>query len=382
LIAPPDWRAVSISRLSTALAATRGPFQEGVLTETDEELAFPSLDAVRRAVKRAYLAGGLGLDDAGGLEPIGRPREGPGGAAWADVRSKLVDLRGTEQRSQAIDRLHAYFHEQGSPYLALRGCLEDLVRTTTPWHDTGRSQRRDHDDRMCLLALTSNLSPEDALEWIGRFVAPPNRLFFRFGWASMPLSRRLRLLFRLPAIGADHRDFPPLRTLGDQLLLTMASRQYFESRKDLDHFIPLLAAAVILVGGANPTGSPAHSIDVDLVVRPALAWLVDGLLEPATSTESEAEAIIEKLVNDIAWLKLRPKTDTDTHVNQRSQHRGPAFSTDHDETTDDTDTQQTIDRDDLLEEYENRLRQQRAKSSDLHVEQEPPRTQSLRYNSS
>ena len=37
LIGPPDWRAVSISRLPTALAATRGPFQEGVLDDDGRE---------------------------------------------------------------------------------------------------------------------------------------------------------------------------------------------------------------------------------------------------------------------------------------------------------------------------------------------------------
>ena len=41
LIGPPDWRAVSISRLPTALAATRGPFQEGVLDDDGRGIAFP-----------------------------------------------------------------------------------------------------------------------------------------------------------------------------------------------------------------------------------------------------------------------------------------------------------------------------------------------------
>lgn len=75
-IAPPTFRPETVSSRSLAFAATRGPFQCGLFI-ADQEIAFPSLDAVIEFVRRSYLRGGGG-DAAGGGGAGVPPRTTPG----------------------------------------------------------------------------------------------------------------------------------------------------------------------------------------------------------------------------------------------------------------------------------------------------------------
>jgi hypothetical protein len=102
-VPPPTFRPETVSSRALAFAATRGPFQYGLFI-ADQEVAFPSLDAVIEFVRRAYLRGGGG-DAAGGggagvpprttpgaLGPEGeRPLEGEGGRGHGLIQYMLKD---------------------------------------------------------------------------------------------------------------------------------------------------------------------------------------------------------------------------------------------------------------------------------------------------
>jgi len=81
----PDLEAIPVGRISTALRATRGGFQEGLRTNDSDlaEIPFNDLRQVRDLVRRAYLAAGLGPGSPGAVAgPLPRPTvdPGPGGA--------------------------------------------------------------------------------------------------------------------------------------------------------------------------------------------------------------------------------------------------------------------------------------------------------------
>ena len=79
-IAPPDFRAETLSSRATGLAAARGSFQAGLFVgdgEAQAEVGFADLDYLIEFVRRAYLSGGAG-DGPGGVGGLPPPPEEPG----------------------------------------------------------------------------------------------------------------------------------------------------------------------------------------------------------------------------------------------------------------------------------------------------------------
>jgi hypothetical protein len=313
----------------TALAASRGPFQESVFGENDREIPFPSLNDVRRVVRRAYLAGGLGLDNTGGLEPVPPPTEPTPvrPLAWSQVQDESVDLHSVEQRSQLAGDMLSVFASDRKALVQLSDLIGTLGWATGSWQ-RDHSDRRNWDDWVCWAQLVRNLSgatyrwhntKRDSFDDF-----PIDRVAAMF---SAPPWRRLGLLFRLPSLGARHPSFAPIPSLGDQVLLSLASRTYFESRVTFDEFLPLILGAVILVAAANPTFLPSPEIDTR-IVRPALDWLTGALLYASEPGRAAIEKMTEKLATDIAWLKLGPTnrlaTPGGTDLRPRSPS-GPSF---------------------------------------------------------
>jgi len=54
------------ARYSTALAATRGPFQDGFADTNGDDVRFESLEQIVELVRRAYVAGGANLQGSPG----------------------------------------------------------------------------------------------------------------------------------------------------------------------------------------------------------------------------------------------------------------------------------------------------------------------------
>lgn len=84
-IAPPDFEPIPIAKISTALFAARGHFQDRLLDAEGNEIPFDTLDQIIEMVRRAYLQGGSGL-----LPPAGPP--GPEGPPTGERPSPPEDV--------------------------------------------------------------------------------------------------------------------------------------------------------------------------------------------------------------------------------------------------------------------------------------------------
>jgi hypothetical protein len=242
------------------------------------------------------------------------------------VQDELIDLHSVEQRSQLAGDMLNVFASKRKALVQLSHLIWTLGWATDSWR-RDHSDRRNWDDWVCWAHLGRNLS--GATHWhdprrdpFGDF--PNDRIAAMF---SAPPWRRLGLLFRLPSLGARHPSFPPIPSLGDQMLLSLASRTYFESRVTFDEFLPLILGAMILVAAANPTFLPSPEIDIR-IVRPALEWLTGALPYASEPGNAAIEKMTERLVTDIAWLKLGPTnrlaTPGGTDLRPRSSS-GPPF---------------------------------------------------------
>lgn len=78
-VAPPYFEPEPVASLATALAATRGHFQEGFHDGEGEEIPFDTLEQVVETIRRAYRAGGIDFNGTPlPTTPAPRKPEGPG----------------------------------------------------------------------------------------------------------------------------------------------------------------------------------------------------------------------------------------------------------------------------------------------------------------
>lgn len=302
VIGPPDWRAVSIARLSTAVSAARGTFQEGVLGENGQEIEFDDLEQIRETVRRSYLAGGLGLETPGRAEPI-RPElaRTVSDDEWRRMKS-LLATRDPHQRNEfehQLVKVLSYAGRKTLPPLA-----ELLTRSTDRgwWAGAETSERR------------ADLAAWTATAWLLQTTQPrrPHDRSFPYafaGWpavVTLPLPHRLRLLFRLPAAGA-YPGFPTPRTLGDQLLLACASRQCWDALDSFDAFLPLVLCAFV-VAAPTPEGMLTDDIFQSELTQEAMRWLTAVIAPPPLT--KRVDSMLEQLVLDIAKLRLGGHTHT------------------------------------------------------------------------
>jgi hypothetical protein len=290
LIGPPDWRAVGIAKLTTALAATRGTFQEGVFDEEDAEIAFDSLDDVREVVRRAYLAGGLGLDDPGEAAPFTpeiHPKSG-GEDRWNEIRHILTNIRTDDDRRMIARQMIALFDEPAVQHQAI-ACVQQLTSAMVVWKDAKGADSKS--DQLSALQFTSIL--DSAF----------------FGAAGVPIrpelypvtsQQRLRLVFRLPAMG-HYPKVPRLRTLGDQLLLAFASGECLATLQSFERFLPVAAAALIVAAAADPGPFGKTAFAFEPWVTPAMTWLCSAL---PRRVDGAPERMVEELIVRIAEHRL------------------------------------------------------------------------------
>jgi hypothetical protein len=311
IIGPPDWRAVSIARITTALRATRGPFQESVFDENDEEMPFASLDDIRDVVRRSYLAGGIGLDDAGTIEAMtgdDLPKTPGGSGEWADVHRQLLALDSVDARSDAKASLVDVFGD-GQTREVLADVCSRITTHLKPWFDSeGTERRRDWTDYIQWLQLTVNgmrVHDRDTINAVSAWYEQVDPMTIP---SRSPFHQRQRLLFRLPAMG-QYPGYPPIRTLGDQLLLACASRKCLQSLDTPDAFLPIVVGALVLATAAHGDQIRGETMDAQLLLEPALRWLAQ-VLPPKRDDESVQERMLEAVVLEIARRKAGGTTES------------------------------------------------------------------------
>src|SRR5262249_23162254 len=231
VIGPPEWRAVSIARVTTAVCAARGRFQESVFDDDGYEIEFDSLEDIREVVKRAYLAGGLGLDGSWSAEPVRPrlPRIVPP-RSWQPLQEALE-----QERTDARVKLEAgivHIIDDGEGTVALSMLAEVLTKSTDwDWAAIDEVTERQTDLLSWLHIGVLLEKPKHALAREKLKKVWDETAYHGLPVASLglpPLHHRIRLLFRLPSLG-EYPEFPAPKTLADQLLLACASRHCWQS---------------------------------------------------------------------------------------------------------------------------------------------------------
>jgi hypothetical protein len=251
----PDLEAVPVGRISTALRATRGGFQEGLRTNDSDlaEIPFKDLRQVRDLVRRAYLAASLGPGSPGAIAGIlPRPPDvGPGAGGnflgadgpgmqepWA--RIYLSEAAPPPDLDRAVDTVAQATILEWDRYLAsqdpdeIRGLVGWLgALTSAGITPCGAGAPSGAPFPFSLLGLADrygarNLSAtlQDVLDtrWVPGFppVFPPE-----FGyWVSGYWSRSHLAAVPLPAA----QDWPAkVRRLADMSTLPLIDRRLWES---------------------------------------------------------------------------------------------------------------------------------------------------------
>jgi hypothetical protein len=111
-IGPPHFAPEPVTRVATALAATRGTFQLGLFDERSE-IPFATLDDVAEFVRRAYISGGAGDGGAGGGGVPPAPPEGGRGPDEPDVDGGSLDDSEEFGKATGLNRIRAAVEQFG-----------------------------------------------------------------------------------------------------------------------------------------------------------------------------------------------------------------------------------------------------------------------------
>jgi hypothetical protein len=305
MIAPPDWRAVSIARLSTALAATRGGFQEGLYSDNDNEVEFPSLAIVRSVVRRAYLAGGVGIDASGGegiaAVPEGNWPRGGGGSQWTKVRGLLLNPKAGAEVATVRDELVSLITRDVDHLWDLLRQLSSNLSDATgrTWiSSTGEDRFRDRQDQVGFERLNFQLGLHAP-----RWLPTP---FWPEAWPGTPAPRQhLRLLLRMPA-ARQFPGYPRVNTIADQLFLVSASRVCFDQLRTMQDLLPILFAGVVIAANGGLYGDVMPDYKAMVLERTAiwLSELVPERLQDEDGAERvDLEELLEELIVRIVQLR-------------------------------------------------------------------------------
>jgi hypothetical protein len=289
-ISPPDWRPVSISRLATALAASRGPLQAGFWSAPDgrtpQEVQFKNLEELIEFARRVFVAAGAGMDSSGETEPVIIPLTPEAPSGWQDLLEELTRLQPEADRRHLVDRLVKAVDAEG----LARALAISLPAATNPWLTPQPHQTHRVRDYLDLHGVSGPyLAHEPLYEYSFPFV--PASWMAR-DHSALPAARALSLLFRVPAILVGEKPLPG-RTLGDQLVLALASRRRIASLKTPHEWMPLTVAA-LLIASTSSTALPfAHVARLEYLLIDAVRWLVDVL--PDTSLQAHEDVLEEVL---------------------------------------------------------------------------------------
>lgn len=342
-IAPPDFRPVPIARISTAMAAARGHFQER-LYDFEGEIAFSSLEKLIEMVRRGYLGGGgPGLLPPEGPGPEGegdRPSDegmgpssedgdepdGDGGEYWQEARDAISELSDSQSRQRLSSALAGVLRAEPFKRL-LDKCAADmlllLARSITFLPaGTDRVRRWELCELWAVLIHqtgipytgTGKASLRGACAMLDREVpgAEPwfHRLVFSRPWPWLQLNDRVPglildgsvLRIRVPRAWLRSQE---VSTLGSLLCRVASDRLYLRDLAD-DHrqFVPLLLLALVVSAGGEAALWDPHLLlgitrrdSVSRVQQKAADWLAALL----AGRELEDHHRAEKVLSDLSF---------------------------------------------------------------------------------
>ena len=284
-VSPPYFEPEPVASLATALAATRGHFQDRFLDEDGREIAFPTLAQLIETIRRAYRAGGLDLDGGAALPGVPTPRE-PGRAAgaahpadlvdpemeavWSKLQPVLLDDSLSREREEYLRRLLARLLECAMPALVPKfignaavhmlarlsgaaGSRRELAREAMAWIAKARSigvdvfVQREEEAILVSVVLTGSPSgfawpvdlddvPDSVLHSMD-----PSGSFLRDASGS-----EVYLPFTVPidAVFQDAQRYPGIPTLGHLLAAATADRRYVKAIESAHEIVPLLVLAL------------------------------------------------------------------------------------------------------------------------------------------
>jgi hypothetical protein len=322
-LAVPGLEPEAVPGPSAGLWAARSNFQPGFFDEEGIEIGLPDLKAVREAVRRGYLAGGIGPGPGGeGVEPEppDRDDDGPGNAATRYLEDQLEQLRGTRA------------HYRGSSDLANPHERAEFIRemSSSGWVDVLFAHMKAFAEAT-LVAWVSELPKHgddeqtfgELFEWTALLyrtglwsspVAFDTALraagadaFLNLPWPYWPMHvyviksdvapRMPSLLFRVPCPLRTPWD-KRIRKLSDKLLLATSTLDYFRYNADLPELIPALLAALAVTTSARFTPVANGRINRPARVKAAFEWLAAQL--PIVALPATAE----RQLTDFAWRQL------------------------------------------------------------------------------
>ncbi|TWD83075.1 hypothetical protein FB561_4230 [Kribbella amoyensis] len=302
----PELEPIPLGRITTGLRAARASFQDGFFDDEGTEIAFGSLDGIREAIRRAYLATGLG---PGGAGLPGRPTPAPasdgptaGGLYFQDATREL-ELEGN-----------------GPPLSLIRGLIEGAP-------DRLRHAVRVYAEAVLLDWEYSLASSEAAalaelyveLTAAGIWRSGPHRGEFAGLHGLAVGSRYFEHRGSDPAIGPARRFspqqligtapcpvIPPGRNysrLSDPMKLSLCDSQYLLDG-GLAKAAQILIPALLVGSGSGDLTTFWHGADelLDHRLRQAVAWLDHQL--PTTAVPSAADQLLNSFAR--GWLQEPP----------------------------------------------------------------------------
>jgi hypothetical protein len=310
----PELDAIPVGRISTALRATRGSFQDGLFDDDHEEIQFESLDGIRETVRRGYLASGLGPNGVG-MPAVPGPFE-PAAPEGAAARRELI-----EQLPADIVSLLVTPSEPGLPAVRefarrfptqLRQAVRAVAEVVLlDWETEIRGlAHRSYQSELGLTELYLVL--DEAGIWTNQHQRDQflvqHQCFLGMAVADLARVRlvqsRRRLsnqkVLALAPCPVNAAGWPPLGRLTDPLLLAMSDSSYLASERDLLPVAQLVLAALIACNSVSVDVGPWRGADAVLQNRIdlALAWLDHEQPRPVVP------AVVDVLLNDFAIARL------------------------------------------------------------------------------
>lgn len=288
-LGPPHFTPVPV-RYATALAASRGPFQDGFADSNGVEVAFETIDQVIELVRRAYVAGGANLQPPPGGDQLSEETEPPEptpeqtvaeARAWNGWLARAAAIRTRRDRQDWLGNFHLMSSAPliGSLGAFCRNSLTALAGRLPFQRDAATPAEMD-------LVVWWSLVTEmlgfvrGTPHWMPPWPYYGYPMPAAFG-ADLEASVLSGLLHRIPCPDPGPHGFA---SLGQHLCAATSDKQYLASLSSLELALPMLTAAFAIAAARSWAARlPSPGSDGSVVRARGLYWLAnqfpDGTLD-------------------------------------------------------------------------------------------------------